>query len=156
MNNIVGQPTIVPLSIPDGWCPSGTTWQSILQEYQDKFLAGATIQIPGFGSVDLTTLAQLVQTVAQQGAQIAALTKATRVGLGETITTLNGVTTVAFDPMPSTSYFVDLTLIDAGAAVTAGTLELTLVPGSKQLGQFQVRSNNVPTTFTFDWRATQI
>lgn len=150
MNNTAGAPILVPPTVPDTWCPSGSTWPEIVNEIFDKWLKATTVDIPGFGSLNLTELAQLALTVQQQGAQIAAITKEERSGFGEAVT-LNGVTTVTFDAMPATSYRINLTIVDAGAAITAGDFNITEVPGSKQLTQFQFRSHNCPATFTVDW-----
>lgn len=155
MTNVAGQPTIVPLAIPDGWCPSGTTWQAILQEYQEQFLAGASIQIPGFGAVDLTQIAQLVTDVATLQQQMVAVTKEERTGTLAAVT-LNGVTTMIFAAMPDTNYRVNVIPVDAGGAITGGDFSWSLVPNSKTLTQFQIRTHNMPATFTLDWWIRQL
>jgi hypothetical protein len=154
MNNTAGSPRLVPPTIDPSWCPSGN-WAQIFSDYQEKYLKATTVQVPGFGSLDLTQLAQLAQDVAEQGSQIAALTKAERSGFFAPVT-LNDVTTITFFEMPSTSYTIVLTPNDAGAAITTGDFGLTLVPGSRQLTQFQFRSHNMPSTFKVDWFIRQI
>jgi len=133
-------------NIPVGWNPKGNV-RDVFGSFIETVLKKTNAIIPGLGNFSIQDVAKMQEQIQQLQNEVQSLTKVTY-SFETEVTTLNDVTTVALPTeMPSSNYFVGLTLIDAGAVVSTNPPTASLINNSRTSTQFQLRSNNLPVAW---------
>jgi hypothetical protein len=149
MDNSATTPRIVPVTIPDDWCPKGS-WAEIFNDFQLRFLAGAGVFVPGFGAVTPATIAQLQADILALQNQVTSLTKAYRSGSG-TLTPSTATQTVPITfgtPMPTSNYDVGVMIFTNGGTHAAQSWHLDT---AKATTGFTLRFNGTTSYNSFEW-----
>lgn len=150
MDNTSSNPALRPPNLPASFCPQGSI-ADVLNEYTNRVIRNTIVLIPGFGSVNIAEIPNLKQQIDDLTTFVNTnLVKEQRNGTGVAVV-LNDISTITFAAMPSSAYYVVVTPVDDGNVVATGDMGWSLVPGSKTITQFEIRTHNMPNTWTLDW-----
>lgn len=146
MDNLSTLPQLeIPL-IPDTECAKGNQ-AALFNYYFQNYLARATVNIPGLGSVTPEEIQDIQENIQSLQNQIDALEVGVRSGT-VTISTGDSSTPVTFSTaLPNSSYSINIEFISAAGSATAAA-GWAIVTGTKTASGFTVRTLDVTADIT--------
>lgn len=146
-------PQILFPTVDPSFCPKGD-WAAVLNQYQQKYLNQAVINIPGLGDVTPAQIAAINATLISLQNQIDAITLDVRSGNVPITTGDNNVPIVFATPMPSADYDIVIEFIDTTGSFTGASPGWAVVGGTKLATGITIRTYNIPADIlSFDYTA---